>query len=282
MKTILAPTDFSPAATNAVRFAFMIAQELHARLKICHVMDEIPYAVVPGHDGYGGEADNENWKNTEKELAFLQNSLPLRGNDGSYAPEISTIVGAGTVAKGVMEIFRTSGGGVVVIGASGKNFWKRLFYGSATGSLIGLSTFPLILVPESFMTRPIKKIAFATDLHADDIALLGNLAEFARYFNAELLIAHVVDAPGQQAKQINLFLDEITDRLCYPKIYYRCIFNENTDDGLNWLSEHGEIDLLTMVHRKNSWLHPSHCRKISAHPKVPLMILPENLTQLFF
>lgn len=56
--------------------------------------------------------------------------------------------------------------------------------------------------------------------------------------------------------------------------------------GLDWLSEHGVIDMLVMVHRKVNPLERlfgiSYTEKLSHHTEIPLLVLPEGLPPLHF
>ena len=124
-----------------------------------------------------------------------------------------------------------------------------------------------------------KRIAFATDLTEADLALIHSLALFARPFNAEILIVHISnDEPEADQKKIDDFLNEVTCKAHYHKIYYRHVKDMGIDEGLNWLTDHVDIDMLAMVHRKHNFIkrlfEGSHTQRMAVDAKLPLLVFP--------
>ena len=172
---------------------------------------------------------------------------------------------------------------------SGAGAISRFFLGSNTQEVINKATFPVLLIPAEARFRPVLKIAFATDLHSGDIELIHSAASLAYYFNAELLIAHITDdkfEDGDDKQKVDDFLKDVTCKANYPKIYYRHIKSTDVMHGLDWLSQHGVIDMLIMVHRKVNSLERlfsiSYTQKLSRHINIPLLVLPEQLPPVHF
>jgi nucleotide-binding universal stress UspA family protein len=75
MKTILVPTDFSPAANNAAKYAFAIAEIVKANIKLCNAVK------IPAESIYAAQVawpleDMASLKDgSEAELAYLANVL---------------------------------------------------------------------------------------------------------------------------------------------------------------------------------------------------------------
>ncbi len=72
---------------------------------------------------------------------------------------------------------------------------------------------------------------------------------------------------------------ELADTANYPNIYYRMVKSAGTETGLDWLCEHGQIDLLAMVHRHhgffNNLLHGSDTKKMAGQVSIPLLIFQD-------
>jgi len=151
--------------------------------------------------------------------------------------------------------------------------------------MIDSLTVPLLLVPATASNVPIKKIAFATDFkHPEkDLESFNDLIPMAKLLDADVLLTHVYDEKNQSPefhKWVKQFLGELSNKANYPNIYYRLVKNSQTENGLNWLCEHGWIDLLAMVHRKHNFfgnlLNGSHTQKMADHITIPLLVFPER------
>ena len=114
------------------------------------------------------------------------------------------------------------------------------------------------------------------------LAVARSLAGLARMLNAELLIAHCTDEneTGKHGLQVETFLADITAKADYDKIYYRHIKSTGIERGLDRLSEHGQVDVLAMVHHPKHFLSKllssSHTKNMAGHIHIPLMVFPPS------
>jgi hypothetical protein len=157
--------------------------------------------------------------------------------------------------------------------------------GNHTHELIEACIKPLLVVPNAASFKPIKKIAFATDLEhpENDLEQLYELITLASTLDAEILLTHIHtgnDHSMNFEKGIEKFLVEISNKANYPKIYYRIIKQDKVELGLDWLCEHGQIDMLAMVHRKHDFLdgilYGSHTKKMASRINIPLLVYPDT------
>jgi len=292
MKTILVPTDFSEPAKNAASYAINLAQNIKAGLILCHAIkipSETPMAAQvawPLEDYTSLKADAD--KELEQLSVTLQKENPY-AKAGAGRSLITKYCDVGEVIDVVTGKIDEDKSVIVVMGMSGAGAMSRFFLGSNTQDMISDAAFPVLLIPSQAKYHPVTKIAFATDLNNSDIEMIHSVASLARYFNAELLIAHVTDEKyetGDEKQEVEAFLNEVTCKANYPKIYYRHIKGTGIMRGLDWLSEHGVIDMLVMVHRKVNPLERlfgiSYTEKLSHHTEIPLLVLPEGLPPLHF
>lgn len=251
MTTIIVPTDFSPAANNAARYALQLAKMSKTAIELCQ-----------------GDADHTELQHFARQLEREDSSV---SPPDSYHPRISTFSGTGTTRTLVDARLSELKTLLVVMGSTVRD----------SRSLIETAGFPILLVPPDGVFRSPKKIALATDLSRDDIEVVHALAGFARFFNAELLLVHCTDEryDGNQVQQtVDDFLREVTGKAGYDKIYYRQVKSTGVDRGLDWLAQHGQIDMLAMVHRPHHWLSQlirgSHTKEMAGHIKLPLLVFP--------
>jgi nucleotide-binding universal stress UspA family protein len=291
MKTMLIPTDFSPAANNAAHYAFKLGKGIKASLKLCYAI-MLPVEAAMGQQvawplmDYSSlqKEGNENLSALAVELQTKNAPLVAAANEQPpvrYAAEI------GSLREVVKQQLKKEKANLVVMGTSGAGALSRFFLGSSSRELMDHADFPILLVPPGAEYQGIKKIAFATDLSEGDLTLIHSLSVFARPFNAEILIVHVTPAgfnSDVHQDKIDAFLNEVTCKVNYPKIYYRHVKDMGVDEGLSWLTQHVAIDLLAMVHRRHHFMQRifegSRTKKMAGHLKLPLLVFPSE-TPLF-
>lgn len=287
MKTILVPTDFSQPAHNAARYALNLAKGLHANVELCHAMLVPAEAPLAAQVAWPLEDYLSVKKRTDEELKILAKSLTAEDNlptaDEPQHPSISYKSEVGGVREIVRNVVDEHQVNLVVMGMSGAGNLTKFFLGSNSLDMINKTTFPILLVPYNAAFKGIKKIAFATDLSEEDIDIINSIAGLARQFDAEILITHVTNKKMDQLKhqkKIDAFLEEVTAKINYHKIYYRNIKDKEVNMGLTWLSQNAHIDMLVMVHRQrnflNSLFNSSHTQRLARHIHIPLLVYPEG------
>ncbi|MCJ8208336.1 universal stress protein [Mucilaginibacter sp. RS28] len=285
MKTFLVPTDFSPEADNAARFAVYLAKDLKADVQLCHALSLPEESPVSAQVVWPLEDYNYLKKDADQNLLalskqFAEEEASVSDHD-SHHPLITTISQVGTVTDVVRNLVCYPGVSLVVMGMSGAGRLKRFFLGSSSRDVIEKGGFPTLLIPSHTVFHGFKKVAFATDLGADDVLAIAQLAAVIKPFNADLMVIHIkpegVEQP-EDAARANAFMSEVTQTVNYPAIGYRSLRAVNIDAALNSLCESDELDLLAVVHRKHSiytWLTSgSHTQKLARHTQIPLLVYP--------
>jgi len=287
MKTILVATDFSPAADNAANFALHLAKGAGTGLKLCSAFNApIETPMEAQLDWPPADYDSLKTKTTEN-LRLLSEKLTkveLEGADTRNSmPGIEFISELGPVYEVITKIVKDQELSFVVMGLRGAGIVSRAVFGSNTHDMIEKASFPVLIVPANAKFSGLIKIAFATDLSHTDINVLQSLSGLARQFNAEIFVAHVTNEKFedyQHQHKVNSFLNDITNKINYPKIYFRRVKSMDIEHGLGWLSVYGQIDLLVMVHRKHNVLDEvfegSHTQKLARHIQIPLLVFPSD------
>ncbi|SHG45258.1 universal stress protein [Pedobacter caeni] len=287
MKTILIPTDFSPAANNAAYYALQLGKGIKASLKLCYAIT-LPVESPMGQQVVWPIMDYSGLqKEANEELKKLSVELETKAGPPVHPdtdqPPVHYAAEIGSVTEVIKLMVDREKANLVVMGTSGAGLLRHFFLGSSSRDLMDHAHFPILLVPPGTVFKGIRKMAFATDLSKGDIALIHTLSIFAHAFNAEILIVHITPAGidhGLDQEKTDAFLNEVTCKVNYPKIYYRHVKDMDVDDGLNWLTEHVTIDLLAMVHRKHHFIQRifegSRTKKMAGHLKLPLLVFPSE------
>ena len=285
MKNLLIATDFSENAKHAAEYGYMLAKLLKVNIVLCNAYI-IPAEVPQASAMVWPEFEYEELMNDyERNLNNLKQYLEEQHGHGDFKPAIHCVNEPGSVTGLVNELVRSKDIGMIIMGMHGNSALGSLLLGNHSRMMIETATVPLLLAPQNAKIAPFKKVAFATDFKdfEKDLEAIYALIPVLRLLDAELLITHVYDEKAQSPrfkKFIDDFLVDISNNADYPHIYYRMIKNSTPERGLDWLCEHGQVDMLAMVHRKHSLLNKllkgSHTQKMAGHINVPLLVIPEN------
>jgi len=285
MKNLLIATDFSANAKHAAEYGYQLASKLTADITLCNSF--IVPAAVPdaGFVLWPMYEYDELTKDSEQELNRLKAALEENHHQTGFNPTIKCINGVGTVTDIINGIVDRKNIQLVIIGTHSANGLGQFLVGNHSRAIIDATTVPLLLVPSSANSGQIKKVVFAADFKEaeKDLHHVYDLVELIKPLNAELLIVHIVDEKLQSPelmKSARSFLSELANNADYPHIYFKTVKSETAEKGFEWLYEHGQVDILAMVHRRHSFFERifkgSHTQKMAEHIKIPLLVMPSR------
>ncbi|MDB5156625.1 MAG: universal stress protein [Mucilaginibacter sp.] len=283
MKKLLIATDFSANAKHAAEYGYLLAKQLKAGIFLCNTITipaEVPMAGIALWPQ--GESDVL-LDDSTKELKRLKAHLEQTDHTDAFRPPVDYLNETGTVRGMVNDATFNQKVDLIIAGTHDTDRLSTLLLGNHIHDLIETCIKPLLIIPNTAKFIPIKKIAFATDFENpdDDLGQIYELINFARPLDAEILLTHVYkenDHTQKFEKNMKDFLIDISNKANYPQIYYRMIPHDKTDSGLDWLCEHGQVDILAMVHRPHDFLDSilkgSHTKKMANHITIPLLVFP--------
>jgi nucleotide-binding universal stress UspA family protein len=285
MKNLLIATDFSDNAKHAAIYGYKLAEQLKANIILCNafiVPAEVPQAGLVSWPMY--EYD-ELLTDSTKLLHKLKTEMEESAISGSFTPIIKCQNEVGPVMTVISELADQKEACLTIMGTHGSNGLSEFVIGNHSKRMINYTKVPLLLVPLGSKATPVKKIAFATDFKEPkkDLQSIYELIALIAPLNAELLITHIQDekeSAPELKKQIDQFMTEVSNKANYPAIYYRIIQSHKIESGLEWLFEHGHVDILAMVHRQHNFLerivNASFTQKIAREITIPLLVIPEK------
>jgi nucleotide-binding universal stress UspA family protein len=279
MKKFLFPTDFSANAKHALDYGYSLAKQVKANIIICNAVIEPAEVPQSGLVSWPLEESELLLEDSSHELRLLREHLEGKEETISFNPIVTCRNEAGTLMDMVNHLGHDLDIGLVIVGTHGSSGLTTLLLGNHSRQMIDEITRPLLLVPPAAPILPIKKIAFATDFKnpSKDLECIYTLITLARPLNAEILITNIFDEDEHVAEW---FMNELVNKANYPHIYYRVIEASHTVAGLDWLCEHGDIDMLAMVHRSHNFIDSlfrrSQTQKMANHIPIPLLVFPVN------
>jgi nucleotide-binding universal stress UspA family protein len=267
MKTIIAPVDFSEVSNNACLYAAKMAEDIQAKLVLLHVM-ELPVNVteVPVSEKVFDEI------NMAEELNKLKEKLC---NETNNKVQIETENIMGSVEYEIIDLCKHRKPFAVVMATHSDRILDRFFLGSTTLYSARHINFPVLVIPACTKYKPIKKVAFATDLKDIFDVPLHEIETIVKTFNAEFEILH--NCQDQQDINWKSVPGSILDRRFVhldPKFFF--VENSDTTDGVMSLAKKHNIDILILVTKKHGPFHKSATRNFIFYAAVPLIVLHEE------
>jgi nucleotide-binding universal stress UspA family protein len=275
MKTILAPTDFSDTASNAINYAVEIAKLSGAKLVLFHVYS-VP--IIPVETSMVITAD-EVEKDAMHALRELAREIHLKNGKELI---VECVCRFGSSVKEINYFADEHQSDLIVMGIEGSSaYLTEKIIGSTTTAVIKKSRRPVMAIDKNVKYRSIKKIALACDYHEmKNPAPINFLKELTALFQSKLFVINVVNElqPVSDAgKDIAAMkLEQMLgscDHISYP------LENEDVIEGINHFVDDKAIDMVVMIPQKHSVLknlfNASHTKRMAFHSKVPLLTLQE-------
>jgi nucleotide-binding universal stress UspA family protein len=192
IQTVLFPTDFSDAATDAFGHALAVARGSGARLHLLHVGSAVPPGVRMAHPesslGDLGEVYEDMTAEAEKALDYLAERaadhlgerLLLEGEDA---------------AEEIVRHASRCGADLVVLGTHGRRAMARLVVGSVAAEVIRRAPCPVMAVREAPATGSVRlgRALVAVDFSPESERAIAVAAELVRPAAGRLDLLHVVE-----------------------------------------------------------------------------------------
>jgi len=282
MKNILVATDFSVTAENAAHYAIGLAKQLKLNVMLCNAFKVAAEAPMAAQVAWPlvNEADQE----TESASNLTELVKKLDGGscdvNAGFCPQISFESEKGEVCDVIASLVKCQKSELVVMGTAGAGRLVRWALGSNSKLMIDEANFPVLYVPYVAKFSPIKQIAFATDLSADDLGPIQYLCNLARTLDSSLTVYHVTNYEAEHVDQWEgrrqAFYDKVISKFDYDKLKFENIWHSDIKEGLKWIRNNKEIDLVSMVHRQHNLLdklmNGSHVHRYLRFTEVPLLV----------
>ena len=275
MRTIIAPTDFSPVSINAVNYAADMACMLRANLTLFHVYpipQPVSEAPITEYSIEQIESDARRKINALKEaLLDRTGERIIIHNELRAGDVLSNLTG---YCAEVMPY-------AVVMGAESLGGLERFILGGKTTGAVMRLELLLFIVPATAKFKRIAKIGLACDLKkVIETVRVREIRELVNEFDAELHVLNIrenfqdtisTEAAGE-ADWLKAMLGEL-----HPK--YHFINDPDMEHGIVGFVEKKKLDLLIIIPKKHKLLgklfHHSDSQRLVLHTQVPVISLHE-------
>jgi len=133
IKRILVTTDFSPGTSEALKYAFSIAQESQARITLLHVVDQVTVGAVALAPATVDAVRRQ-----------LEKLVPAEARPWC---EVKTRVENGVPYQTILEIQGSEKADLLVMNVHGKGLLDRALLGSTAERVVRGAVCPVLLIP---------------------------------------------------------------------------------------------------------------------------------------
>lgn len=271
MNTLIFPTDFSPVAKQAMKYAISISRMFNVRIKLVNT------AYVPPTPGEVSLISGEAYlKESQKELdAYLEE---LKSDPENAGILFETAPCSGPLVEEVNALIEETGAELVVMGTQGATGLEGIFLGSNASRMIRDANCPVLAVPEQAKFDGIKDIVFATDFAdpEDEAFVIHELIDFAKPFGAKIHVLHVVDDEHPfTLEQADELASKYPEQFQYENVSFRIQKADTTLEGVNAYVSENRADILAVLTRRRRFFdaifHRSLAKRMVLEGKIPVL-----------
>ena len=263
MQTLFVPTDFSPAAENAMLFAGKMATTMEATVCLLHIyqipvsINDVPVMIIPVE-----ELQDIADKGLEKAKEFFQRHYP--------SVPIKTESRLGDINDELKDACKESTPFAIVIGKHSSSGLERLLFGNTSLSIIRHSKTPVIVVPDTGKNYKFENIGLAVDsletsVPQDKIKMLTST------LNAALHLVHV-QTEKNSGENFHSHMQENNS--------LTIIKDDEFVHGIESFVNEKQIDMLIIIPHKHSLVEKiffkTHTKELMEKMSIPIMCIPES------
>lgn len=280
LKRILVPTDFSPTAERAFRYALELASRNGGTIILYHVYQ-------PAESGFVDNMTRLKAYNDQMELDLVKelNRMAAKYRQDFPAVTVSTVLGRTPIIDNVLGFAEHNSIELIVMGTQGASGLKKSLVGTNASRIIEQSDLPVLLIPEKYEWKAPSSLVLATDYQPADKLALPLLNEFADAFDAGITITRLVsghmtpDDTDLEKQRFNNYSELLQREMGNRQLNFKLIITSSVVDALEHLDEEIPYDLLTLVRRKKNFLQrfffESFTRNMAYLTSHPFLMVPD-------
>ncbi len=269
MKKILFPTDFSPVADNALKYAIEIAAGFKSELYLYHVyyINKVDYNLDFSED------EQPVKKRVEREMKLTELKFMERIKQKGLSVQIKV------EQDNIYSLFKRKvikhGIDLIVMGSKGASGLEKVIFGSVAATALETAIIPVLVVPPSHSFFPFEHIVLAIDNNEISADVLAPLQKLASRFGAKVTLLNVSTGSNKNDPQkMDLQLEGV------ETIYREIPMSKSVNETISEFIKKEKGDLLCMIRREKGFLERIFQKSITKtqvyNSNVPLLVLPDN------
>jgi len=279
MLKILLPNDFSNNAWNAISYAMEFFKNEKCTFYFLHTYTPAFYRMdyMLGGPSFSAIPD----VGVDISLAGLEKTLADVNEKYSNPKHMYKMVSAfNLLTDEINELSVEKTIDLIVMGTQGATGAKEIFLGTNTVYVLRKAIVPVLVLPESYAFKKIKKILFPTDYWTkykkDEIR---TLIDIAKMHQAEITVLHVKEEHDltESQKDNKAFLDQYLKDVSHT---LKEVKGELMPDAVIDYIQENDFDFLTTMNRKHSFLERLLWRQnvdqIGFHAMIPFLVIRDT------
>lgn len=268
--SIIAATNFSDTATNAVTYAAGLAQAIGAKLIL---FNSFTLSIHSSNsrisaEGMQKELETATWKlnSLGKELSTLFNI------------EVESFCSYSFLEDQLVHLIEKNKSELVVMGMAERSLEQELL-GNKTTSVIKNLNIPVLAVPANVVFKSAKKILFASDnLSLTTIEKFKWFMEIVEKLQSEVEFFSVDEKVEELVQEQGILNNTDPDALEKVRFVYKSVRSNSVVNEIKQEIKNYNADILVMVPQKygfwDSLVHISKTRIMAVGLDIPLLSLP--------
>jgi len=278
MQAIIVPTDFSPNAYNAARYAIALATDFRATKVVLYNAYQ-PYVSEDPELGLPYQTDMEEFKQiSEDGLMKMKDVLQPEMPSSivlEYESDYNIITG------GVIDACKKYSADLIVMGITGgESKLEETIIGSNAVNVSKDSKIPVIIVPAEAKYSGLKKILLAVDFkkvaETTPVAAIKKLLDGT---NAQLDVLHVEIGTNENEAALDNEKNIFNDLFSEYGPQYNSIKGETFTDAINQFAVENKTDMIIVVPKKHNLFESifkrSHTKALAFHSHIPIITIHE-------
>jgi nucleotide-binding universal stress UspA family protein len=281
MKRILVPTDFSPTAEKAFRFAVDIAAKAKGTIILYHT-------YIPVESTFIGTEKTRKQYNTQAEANIVKKLQRLKKKVTGDATDVavSTIVGRSPLIDNILGFAEHNHIDLIVMATQGASGLKKTIIGSVAARVLENSDLPVLLVPSKYEFADMRQIVFATNYQKSDKQALTLVDALAKLYNANITVLHFLSVYNNESEKekkrndFNTYAFALQRSFNDSKMKFHLLKTASIIETMETLDKIFPYDIMAMVRRKKTFLEKffikSFTQNMAYITTKPLLIVPEE------
>lgn len=275
MPEIIAATDFTEIAENAVRYACGLAKACDASIIIAHsfiipvAFSDTPMPVMPVDEGR--ELAEEKMTELVNKMQAEFTDLPITGK-----------VMYGDIVDSLQEYIEDEvKPWLIVLGNSDVDDDSAVWLGSTVLNALKHLSYPVMAVPPGVSYKPVKKICFTCDMkHVTNELPSQQLISLVEETKAELHVLTVGNNGKNFEANTVMENEELHMYLSPAKPEYHYIDSAEVDASIQKFVNEQQVDWLVAIPHKHSFFegmfHKGHVKAMIRMTHIPLVALHDK------
>jgi nucleotide-binding universal stress UspA family protein len=255
MKRILVPTDFSPTAEKAFRFALDMAARVKGTVILYH-------NYVPVENVFVGTEETRKQYNIQNEANMLKRLQRLRKKvlGDVTGVSVSTIVDRSPLVGNLLKFAEYNQVDLVVMGTQGASGLRKTIIGSVAAQVVARSDLPVLLVPAKYELEEPKQFIFATSFLRTEKRALKLVEAMAKLYKADITVLHLLNICNSEAEKekeradFDTYAFSLQSVFHEPNVQFQLIETTSVSETMETLDIRFPYDVMAMVRRRKNVL----------------------------